>query len=91
MIALACLTLAAVCLLGRLRKHAIPLENFSKTILASLSNHVAILDRNGMIIAVNKVWENFARANGGTSSAVGLGCSYLDVCRGGADAGESTV
>jgi signal transduction histidine kinase len=91
MIASACLTLAAVYVLGRFRKYVIPVKDFGKTILASLPNHVAILDRNGMIVGVNKAWEDFARANGGMSSMVGVGCSYLDVCRGGAAAGESTA
>lgn len=89
-IASAGFTLAAVYLLGRFWKHTKQVEEFSNTVLASLSHHIAILDRNGMIVAVNQAWEDFARANGGVPSAVSVGCNYLDACRGGASIEEST-
>ncbi len=66
-------------------------EDFSQSVLASLSSHIAILDRNGMIIAVNQAWEKFALANDRASSLVGVGCSYLDVCRSAASTGEATA
>ena len=91
MIASACITLEAVYLLGKFRRHDKQVEELRKTVLASLSHHIAILDRNGMIIAVNQAWEDFAQANGVAASAVGVGCRYLDVCRHAASTGESTA
>ncbi len=40
----------------------------------------AILDRSGRIVAVNRIWREFAAANGGDPAGY-LGWNYLDVCR----------
>lgn len=55
-------------------------EAFQRDILNSLAAHIAVLDRQGTIIAVNAAWERFARENG-MQHAVGTGTNYLDVCR----------
>jgi PAS domain-containing protein len=47
--------------------------------LDSLPEHVAILDRDGVIIGVNRAWRNFAKANG-AEPFVGMGVSYLTLC-----------
>ena len=39
-------------------------EKMNASVLASLRSHVAVLDRNGKIIAVNDAWNDFARDNG---------------------------
>ena len=41
---------------------------------------VAVLDRSGVIVAVNGAWDTFCAANGGDPSLVGVGASYLDAC-----------
>jgi PAS domain S-box-containing protein len=41
-------------------------ENLNRAILSSLDTHVAVLDRQGKIISVNSVWNDFARDNGVT-------------------------
>jgi PAS domain-containing protein len=57
-------------------------EEFNRTVLASLRNHIAILDGNGVILSVNEAWERFALENGASSLAdLGPGVSYLEVCR----------
>ncbi len=48
-------------------------------------SEVALLDRTGVIVAVNAAWEEFCLSNGGTLRTAGVGCSYLDAC---AAAGE---
>jgi len=40
-------------------------EDFNRSVLASLHYHIAIIDRTGLIIAVNETWERFGRDNGG--------------------------
>jgi PAS domain S-box-containing protein len=48
----------------------------------SLSANIAVLDREGNIVAVNESWKRFARENGDpTLSHTGVGVNYLDVCR----------
>jgi signal transduction histidine kinase len=57
-------------------------ESVKSAVLASLTSHVAVLDRDGRIISVNDSWTRFARENGAAAGAnVGEGASYGDVCR----------
>ncbi|MDX1522161.1 MAG: PAS domain-containing protein, partial [Anaerolineae bacterium] len=61
---------------------AIPIETQFQAILDSLAAHVAVLDKTGVIVTINKAWEDFARANGVNSVAeVGVGVNYLEVCQ----------
>ena len=57
-------------------------ENFSRSVIDSLSAHIAVLDNEGKIILVNNAWENFADANGaiGELATTGIGQNYLSVC-----------
>ena len=59
-------------------------------ILDSLSDRVALVDRDGTIIAVNAAWTQFAHHHGihaaeatgvGAAEAIGVGASYFDACR----------
>lgn len=57
-------------------------QEFSQAILDSLSDHIAVLDGEGKIVAVNDAWLRFARENGEPSSTcIGVGVNYLDVCQ----------
>jgi two-component system sensor kinase FixL len=56
-------------------------ELMKSAILASLSSQVAVLDREGRIIAVNESWTRFARHGMARDADVGVGACYLDVCR----------
>jgi signal transduction histidine kinase/putative methionine-R-sulfoxide reductase with GAF domain len=55
-------------------------ELAKSAILASLSSHVAVLDREGRIVTANDGWMRFARENGWLPEA-DTGASYLDVLR----------
>src|SRR6185369_2299808 len=67
-------------------------ENLNRAILSSLDTHVAVLDRQGKIISVNSVWNDFARDNGVTcEDRVGSGLNYLEVCRKAADAWDQVA
>ena len=48
--------------------------------LDSLSAHVAIIDETGAIVAVNKAWRDFARANGVDPQNYAEGANYLRAC-----------
>lgn len=56
-------------------------EEFNREVLNSLDFSVAVLDRDGHIIAINKEWERFAQQNGGATDKTGVGINYLDTCR----------
>ena len=51
------------------------------TIFDSLSSHVAVLDREGVITYVSRSWEEFAGRNQGLPGRIGVGVNYLGVCR----------
>lgn len=55
-------------------------EVFNESVLDSLSAHIAVLDENGIIIAVNKAWRQFAIDNGAHPNSTATGISYLAVC-----------
>jgi PAS domain S-box-containing protein len=57
-------------------------ELFSRSVIDSLSAHIAVLDKTGKIILVNNAWENFAEANAGIEqiASTSIGQNYLSVC-----------
>jgi signal transduction histidine kinase len=54
-------------------------ELMKSAILASLTSSVAVLDREGWIVAVNENWTRSAHEQGATSD--GMGINYLEVWR----------
>jgi PAS domain-containing protein len=60
-------------------------EEFKDAILNSVAAHIAVLDGNGTIVAVNEPWRRFARENsspaGEPARNLGVGANYLSVCR----------
>ena len=59
-------------------------EEFIRAILDSVATHIAVLDRNGVIVAVNEPWRRFALENGTESGRPArrteVGVNYLEVC-----------
>ncbi|HEX8394451.1 MAG TPA: PAS domain S-box protein [Longimicrobium sp.] len=51
---------------------------FLQAAIDALSAHLAVVDAQGNIVAVNEAWRRFGEANGATSS--GLGQNYLEIC-----------
>ena len=57
-------------------------EDFMQCVLRSLPAHIAVLDREGVIVAVNEAWTSFGRANGNLRlRGADVGANYLEVCR----------
>ncbi len=55
-------------------------EQFARSTLDGLSDHIAIVDHSGTVLAVNKAWRDFAYVNGAILDRVTEGANYLDVC-----------
>lgn len=55
-------------------------DQFARTILDSLSAHVAILDENGFILESNRAWKHFAQRNRIRMRPDTLGVNYLEIC-----------
>jgi diguanylate cyclase (GGDEF)-like protein len=55
--------------------------DFAAAVLDALSSHICVLDKDGVIVAVNRSWRDFARDNPPVSNRAGVGTCYLDACR----------
>ncbi|HRF10800.1 MULTISPECIES: two-component system response regulator [Candidatus Accumulibacter] len=56
-------------------------EAFTRTILDSLTENLAVLDTQGVIVSVNRAWQCFAENNGAPALAANsVGLSYRSVC-----------
>ncbi len=65
------------------RELALALDESERTVRAvsdTLSAHIAILDQEGRILAVNEPWREFGRRNGASLAAISEGVNYLAVC-----------
>ena len=60
-------------------------------IIASLSGHVAVVDRAGRIIAANESWVRFAGEGAGSKDKVDIGADYLEVCAEALRCGDETA
>ena len=66
-------------------------EAFGRSLFDSRTEQVAVLDQDGVIIAVNEAWQRFAAENDAPDAAVlAVGLSYLDVCRRNPDDAEGS-
>ncbi len=66
--------------LRRSRAIALAAEKFASSTVDALTAHIAILDQNGTIIAVNRAWTRFADNNAPVPSNFSVGANYLTVC-----------
>lgn len=55
-------------------------EHLAFSTIDALTAHIAVLDENGTIIAVNRAWREFAAANPPVGRNVCEGANYLVVC-----------
>ncbi len=60
-------------------------EALTRAILNSVNAHIAVLDQQGTIIAVNQPWIAFAEQNGlalnQCTDHIGIGANYLEICQ----------
>ena len=55
-------------------------DPFAKTVLNSISAHIAIIDTTGTIIETNRAWRDFAEKAGVKNGFSFIGRNYLDIC-----------
>lgn len=53
---------------------------YDRTIFDSLSAHIAILDKHGVILDTNRAWSTFGQANGVEGNPAMIRVNYLKVC-----------
>jgi len=57
-------------------------KDFTRSILDSMFNHIAVLDHDGTILDVNDSWQRYTLENDAiVSERTGIGANYLEVCR----------
>lgn len=59
--------------------------DFAAALIDTLDEHVAVVNLDGTIVAVNRPWRLFAQANGLGDPNHGVGSNYLALCRSLAD------
>ena len=57
-------------------------DELARTVLNSLSAHIAILDENGVILETNKSWHMYAVESGMPQNYDHSGVNYLEICDG---------
>ena len=55
-------------------------DELARTVLNSLSAHIAILDENGIILETNKAWQAYAAKSGVPETFDHKGINYLEIC-----------
>jgi diguanylate cyclase (GGDEF)-like protein len=58
-------------------------------LLDSLEEQIAVIDREGSIVYVNRAWTDFGIENGLSSAFSGIGDNYLKVCNTSSSSGDS--
>jgi len=56
-------------------------KNLYQSLLDSLTAHIAVLDRTGIIRYTNQAWNKFASGNGLVSEQYGIGINYIAICK----------
>ena len=71
--------------LGQREAGLLQSEVFKSGILNAMSSHIAVLDHNGVIVAVNTAWARFAQDNGSEPGQAAvrtdIGVNYLEICQ----------
>ncbi|MGF2412059.1 PAS domain-containing sensor histidine kinase [Ferruginibacter sp.] len=63
---------------------------FNQSILTSITSHIAVVDKSGTIVSVNKAWDDFSEKNGECAlERTGVGSNYIEVCKKSVAAGEA--
>jgi len=55
-------------------------EELARAVINSLSAHIAILDKNGVILETNRAWNTYSFKNGMPENFDYRGINYLEVC-----------
>ena len=54
---------------------------FAGAVIDALSSHICVVDKDGVIVTVNRAWQNYTVENPPVSGHTGVGTNYLKVCR----------
>jgi diguanylate cyclase (GGDEF)-like protein len=63
-------------------------KGFAAAVIDALASHLCVVDREGVIIAVNRAWTKFRRENSAGPLHSDVGIHYLRICRSAAGPGS---
>ncbi len=67
-------------------------EAFNRSILASITSAIAVVDKEGNILSVNKAWNDFSIENGeSVLNHTGIGTNYITICEQAEESGDITA
>ena len=69
----------------------IPDAGWLAGVLDALAAHIAVLDQDGRIVAVNQAWTRFAEQNHAHPGDYGIGVNYLATVRASAERGDTSA
>jgi diguanylate cyclase (GGDEF)-like protein len=55
-------------------------KGIASAVIDALSSHICVVDRNGVIVAVNSAWRTFRDQNSGRARYTDIGAHYLETC-----------
>jgi len=61
-------------------RSALFFEQYARTVLDSISAHIAVLDENGVILETNRAWKRYGLRSGMPEDHDSVGVNYLAVC-----------
>jgi PAS domain S-box-containing protein len=62
--------------------HLAKSERFKSTVIDSLPANIAVIDKNGMILSINRPWMQFGQENSiSDETCISVGADYLAACR----------
>lgn len=56
-------------------------STLTQSVLDSLTTQIAVVNRDGLIVAVNDAWRKCTRISSAQADDIGIGMDYLDICR----------
>lgn len=62
-------------------RSAQPLSGFAAAVLNALTSNICVINRDGIIVAVNQAWLKFSEENSGGARRSDIGTNYLEICR----------
>jgi diguanylate cyclase (GGDEF)-like protein len=65
----------------RMTTQMLEAKGFATAVIDALSSHICVIDKNSVIVTVNRAWRNFTIENPPVSNRAGVGAHYLKVCR----------
>jgi hypothetical protein len=59
-----------------------PLLQLNASVLDALTSQICVIDKGGLIVAVNRAWRKYGAENGADPFRSDIGMDYVKICKG---------